>query len=70
MLTRTMSENAPLILQLLASSVNIAAKAGEIIRDVMSKGDLGIVDKVSKNLLFYFATICDDLTYFFVLNLF
>lgn len=29
-----------------ASSLNIAEKAGEIIRDVMSRGELGLVDKV------------------------
>lgn len=31
-----------------ASSLNIAEKAGEIIRDVMQRGELGVVDKVFK----------------------
>lgn len=37
-----------LILLLQASSLTIAEKAGEIIRDVMSRGELGVVDKVLK----------------------
>lgn len=32
-----------------ASSLNIAEKAGEIIRDVMQRGELGVVDKVFKS---------------------
>lgn len=32
-----------------ASSLNIAEKAGEIIRDVMQRGELGVVDKVFHN---------------------
>lgn len=35
-----------LVLRLLASSVRIADRAGNIVRDIMSKGDLQIVDKV------------------------
>lgn len=35
-------------LPLKASSLTIAEKAGQIIRDVMSKGELGVVDKVLK----------------------
>lgn len=34
-----------LVLRLLASSVRIADRAGNIVRDIMSKGDLQIVDK-------------------------
>jgi 3'(2'), 5'-bisphosphate nucleotidase len=41
-----MAQSAPLILRIIASSVNAANQAGKIIRDVMSKGDLGIVEKV------------------------
>ncbi|XP_068618882.1 3'(2'),5'-bisphosphate nucleotidase 1 isoform X2 [Battus philenor] len=35
----------PLIVRLLASSVSVANRAGKIVRDVMSKGELGIVEK-------------------------
>ncbi|XP_975068.2 3'(2'),5'-bisphosphate nucleotidase 1 [Tribolium castaneum] len=41
----TMAQSAPLILRLLASSVTAANRAGKIIRDIMARGDLGIVDK-------------------------
>ncbi|XP_047994027.1 3'(2'),5'-bisphosphate nucleotidase 1 isoform X1 [Leguminivora glycinivorella] len=40
-----MSVSAPLIVRLLASSVSVAGRAGKIVRDVMSKGELGIVEK-------------------------
>nr|CAI5850260.1 unnamed protein product [Callosobruchus analis] len=40
-----MSQGKPMILELLASSVKTADKAGQIIKDVMTKGDLGIVEK-------------------------
>ncbi|XP_072929838.1 3'(2'),5'-bisphosphate nucleotidase 1 isoform X2 [Epargyreus clarus] len=40
-----MTANAPVIIKLLASSVSVAARAGKIVRDVMSKGELGIVEK-------------------------
>jgi len=39
----------PLISQVLASSVAIADRAGDIIREIMKKGDLGIVEKTGKN---------------------
>lgn len=42
-----MAQSAPLILRLLATSVTAASRAGKIIKDVMSKGELGIVEKVS-----------------------
>lgn len=42
-----MAQSTPLILRLLASSVTAASRAGKIIKDVMSKGELGIVEKVS-----------------------
>lgn len=41
-----MTSNIPLIVRLLASSVSVANRAGKIVRDVMSKGELGIVEKV------------------------
>ncbi|XP_041969468.1 3'(2'),5'-bisphosphate nucleotidase 1 isoform X2 [Aricia agestis] len=40
-----MSANVPLVVRLLASSVSVAGRAGKIVRDVMSKGELGIVEK-------------------------
>ncbi|XP_013135575.1 PREDICTED: 3'(2'),5'-bisphosphate nucleotidase 1 isoform X2 [Papilio polytes] len=40
-----MSTPVPLIVKLLASSVSVANRAGKIVRDVMSKGELGIVEK-------------------------
>ncbi|CAK1583705.1 unnamed protein product [Parnassius mnemosyne] len=40
-----MASTVPLIVRLLASSVSVANRAGKIIRDVMSKGELGIVEK-------------------------
>lgn len=43
-----MAQSAPLVLRLLASSVVAAGRAGKIIRDVMSRGDLGIVQKVTE----------------------
>ncbi|KXJ78885.1 hypothetical protein RP20_CCG003195 [Aedes albopictus] len=36
---------APLMMRIVASSIQIAGRAGRIIRDVMAKGDLGIVEK-------------------------
>lgn len=40
-----MSTSIPVIVRLLASSVSVAGRAGKIVRDVMSKGELGIVEK-------------------------
>ena len=40
-----MSSQSPLLVQVLSSSVAIAARAGEIVRDVLKKGQLGIVEK-------------------------
>lgn len=42
-----MAQGTALICRLLASSVSVAHRAGKIIRDVMQKGDLGIIDKVN-----------------------
>lgn len=44
-----MAQSAPLVLRLLASSVVAAERAGKIIRDVMSRGELGIVQKTGQN---------------------
>ena len=35
----------PLVARILSSSVSVANSAGAIIRDVLQKGDLGIVQK-------------------------
>jgi 3'(2'), 5'-bisphosphate nucleotidase len=43
-----MAQSAPLILRLVASSITAVNRAGNIIRDIMSKGDLGIVEKVRR----------------------
>lgn len=45
MASATAAATAPLMMRIVASSIQIAARAGKIIRDVMSKGDLGIVEK-------------------------
>ncbi|VVC91516.1 unnamed protein product [Leptidea sinapis] len=37
--------SVPVLIRLLASSVSVANRAGKIVRDVMSKGELGIVEK-------------------------
>lgn len=34
------------IMKVMASAISVANRAGIIIRDVMAKGDLGIIDKV------------------------
>jgi len=41
--------SSTILTQVLASSVAIADKAGEIVRDIMTKGDLGIVEKTGKD---------------------
>lgn len=38
--------STPLLLKMVASSVSVANKAGQIIRDILKTGDLGIVQKV------------------------
>ena len=42
-----MEDKYPLLLKLVALSVRIADRAGTVVRNVMSGGNLGIVDKVS-----------------------
>lgn len=44
-----------IIMRILAASINVANRAGSIIRDVMSKGDLGIVEKVNCRKRQYFV---------------
>lgn len=41
-----MASTYPVLLRLISSSISIANHAGNIIRDVMAKGELGIVHKV------------------------
>jgi len=41
--------SSSILTQVLASSVAIADKAGEIVRDIMTKGDLAIVEKTGKD---------------------
>ena len=41
-----MSSSAAMMIRLLSASVAAASRAGQICREVMSSGKLGIVDKV------------------------
>lgn len=41
----------PLAMRIMASSIAISNQAGKIIRDIMSTGELGIVDKVRQMIL-------------------
>ena len=41
-----MADKAPLLMRIVANAVCVSHRAGKIIRDVMSQGDLGIVEKV------------------------
>lgn len=47
-----MAQSAHLLLRLVASTTAVANYAGKIVRDVMKKGDLGIVEKVIHTMLF------------------
>ena len=38
--------SVPVVLRVVSASVSIAHRAGQIIRDIMKKGELGIVEKV------------------------
>jgi len=40
--------STPLVLRIVASSFSTAIKSGEIIRNVLKAGDLGIVDKAKE----------------------
>jgi len=39
--------STPLVLRIVSLSVSIADKTGEIIRNILKAGDLGIVDKAT-----------------------
>jgi len=41
--------STPLVLRIVASSYSIANKTGEIIRNILKAGDLGIVDKAEES---------------------
>jgi len=51
-----MASTSPVLLRLISSSIAIANHAGNIIRDVMAKGELGIVQKVFINELWIILT--------------
>lgn len=54
--------SVPLAMRIMANSIAIANQAGKIIRDIMSQGELGIIDKVSdkENLsLINFCSLCE-----------
>ena len=44
-------EQIPLMLRLMSACVTAARRVGHIIRDVTSAGQLGVIDKVSLDLL-------------------
>jgi hypothetical protein len=48
-----MDGQSPLVLRLIASSVRVADRAGLIVRNIMSGGNLGIVDKVTLSVELY-----------------
>ncbi|KAL3874120.1 hypothetical protein ACJMK2_037176 [Sinanodonta woodiana] len=43
-------ESVPLLMRIVSASVAVSHKSGQIIRDILSKGDLGIVDKGKNDL--------------------
>lgn len=49
MTSSSSSQQPPHVLQVLASSVAIANRAGQIVRDIMAGGQLGIVEKTGKD---------------------
>ena len=53
---------APVLLRLISSSIAIANHAGNIIRDVMTKGELGIVEKVA---IYYILIVNHSFLLFF-----
>lgn len=44
-----MSSSIPVVMRVVAASVSVANRAGQIIRDIMSKGELGVVEKGGKD---------------------
>lgn len=49
--------STPLLMRLVASSVRAADKAAELVRKIMTGGDLGIINKVY-NWISKFETVC------------
>ena len=47
-LTKNMaaSEGVPLLMRIVSASVSVSHRAARIARDILTKGDLGIVEKV------------------------
>ena len=68
------AKQAPLLWQVMSSSYKIAHKAGEIIRDIMKAGDLGVVLKEQVNSAYmysrqyYFGYFQKLLTYMYLQN--
>ena len=46
------AEGVPLLMRLVSSSVAVSYRAAKIAKDVLSKGDLGIVEKVRNSFSF------------------
>ncbi|XP_033102470.1 3'(2'),5'-bisphosphate nucleotidase 1-like [Anneissia japonica] len=44
-----MASNSCLVMRLVSASVSVAKRAGTIVRDIRSKGSLGVVEKTGKN---------------------
>ena len=40
------SEGVPLLMRIVSASVSVSHRAARIARDILTKGDLGIVEKV------------------------
>lgn len=53
-----------LLMKVISSSITSATRAGLIIRDVMKKGELGIVDKVRKLISISLISRLKPLTHF------
>lgn len=45
--TKMAATTSPLLMRILAASVSVSNRAAIIIRDIMKKGELGIIEKVS-----------------------
>lgn len=48
-----MASGPTVLMRLVASAYSIAQKAGTIVRRVIAEGDLGIVEKVLRNLILF-----------------
>lgn len=62
-----MSQNA-LFMRMMCSSITIANHAGIIIRDIMKKGELGIIEKVFVLLISYRLKLKKLIFQFYVYN--